>query len=212
MGKGFASYLAMKTGPEAGDASAAAQALIDADLRELGVAARKLANHAFVLGSGLGFGTSFLKWLAFLAAVYLLILDRTNWKTNMMTGLLVPYIFFTLPHVLFSLMRGEVGKWIAVIAVILRLFFPRHFPDWLELPGAIILLTVVAPSLFADHFRGDLVGIFICLVIGCYLLSEHIKASGGFRNAFRKGNGVSNSIGILLLFIYPVWALVLTLL
>ncbi|CAL4944580.1 unnamed protein product [Urochloa decumbens] len=212
MGKGFASYLAMKTGPEAGDASAAAQALIDADLRELGVAARKLANHAFVLGSGLGFGTSFLKWLAFLAAVYLLILDRTNWKTNMMTGLLVPYIFFTLPHVLFSLMRGEVGKWIAVIAVILRLFFPRHFPDWLKLPGAIILLTVVAPSLFADHFRGDLVGIFICLVIGCYLLSEHIKASGGFRNAFRKGNGVSNSIGILLLFIYPVWALVLTLL
>ncbi|CAL4927536.1 unnamed protein product [Urochloa decumbens] len=212
MGKGFASYLAMKTGPEAGDASAAAQALIDADLRELGVAARKLANHAFVLGSGLGFGTSFLKWLAFLAAVYLLILDRTNWKTNMMTGLLVPYIFFTLPHVLFSLMRGEVGKWIAVIAVILRLFFPRHFPDWLELPGAIILLTVVAPSLFADHFRGDPVGIFICLVIGCYLLSEHIKASGGFRNAFRKGNGVSNSIGILLLFIYPVWALVLTLL
>ncbi|CAN6297650.1 unnamed protein product [Urochloa humidicola] len=153
MGKSFASYLAMKTGPEAGDASAAAQALIDADLQELGVAARKLANHAFVLGSGLGFGTSFLKWLAFFAAVYLLILDRTNWKTNMMTALLVPYIFFTLPHVLFSLMRGEVGKWIAIIAVILRLFFPRHFPDWLELPGAIILLTVVAPSLFADNFQ-----------------------------------------------------------
>lgn len=79
----------------------------------------------------------------------------------------------------------------------------------MELPGSIILLTVVAPSLFADQFRNDLVGIFICLAIGCYLLSEHIKASGGFRNAFRKGNGVSNSIGILLLFIYPVWALVL---
>ncbi|KAL5683941.1 hypothetical protein ACJX0J_010326, partial [Zea mays] len=59
---------------------------------------------------------------------YLLILDRTNWKTNMLTALLVPYIFFTLPNVLFSLIRGEVGKWIAIIAVILRLFFPRHFP------------------------------------------------------------------------------------
>ncbi|KAF8641475.1 hypothetical protein HU200_029611 [Digitaria exilis] len=209
MGKGFASYLAMKTGPEAGDGSPAMKALIDADLQELGIAAQKLVNHAFVLGGGLGFGTSFLKWLAFLAAVYLLILDRTNWKTNMMTGLLVPYVFFTLPHVLFSLIRGEVGKWIAIIAIILRLFFPRHFPDWLELPGSIILLTVVAPSLFADTFRGHIVGTFICLAIGCYLLSEHIKASGGFRNAFRKGNGVSNSIGILLLFIYPVWALVL---
>ncbi|KAF0888343.1 hypothetical protein E2562_014168 [Oryza meyeriana var. granulata] len=208
MGKGFMSYLAMKTDPAGGEAAQAA--LIDADLRELSVAARKLANHALVLSGGLGFGTTFLKWLAFFAAVYLLILDRTNWKTNMLTALLVPYIFFTLPGGLFSLLRGEVGKWIAIIAVILRLFFPRHFPDWLELPGAVILLIVVAPNLFASTFRGDLVGIFICLIIGCYLLQEHVKASGGFRNAFRKGNGVSNSIGILLLFIYPVWALVLT--
>jgi hypothetical protein len=206
MAKGFTSYLAMKTDPAG---AAASQALIDTDLRELGVAARKLANHAFVLGGGLGFGTSFLKWLAFVAAVYLLILDRTNWKTNMLTGLLVPYIFFTLPHVLFSLIRGEIGKWIALIVVVLRLFFPRHFRDWLELPGAIILLTVVAPGVFADTFRGDVVGILICLAIGCYLLQEHIRASGGFRNAFTRGNGVSNSIGILLLFIYPVWAVVL---
>uniref|UniRef100_A0A0E0D7F0 CASP-like protein n=1 Tax=Oryza meridionalis TaxID=40149 RepID=A0A0E0D7F0_9ORYZ len=207
MGKGFMSYLAMKTDAAGGEAAQAA--LIDADLQELGVAARKLANHALVLGGGLGFGTTFLKWLAFFAAVYLLILDRTNWKTNMLTALLVPYIFFTLPGGLFSLLRGEIGKWIAIIAVILRLFFPRHFPDWLELPGAVILLIAVAPNLFASTFRGDLVlvGIFICLIIGCYLLQEHIRASGGFRNAFRKGNGVSNSIGILLLFIYPVWAL-----
>lgn len=140
---------------------------------------------------------------------YLLVLDRTNWKTNMLTGLLVPYIFFTLPGVLFSLIRGEVGAWIAFIVVILRLFFPRHFPDWLELPGSLILLTVVAPSLFADHFRNDLVGVFICLAIGCYLLQEHIRVSGGFREAFRKANGVSNTIGIVLLFVYPVWVLVL---
>jgi hypothetical protein len=66
MAKGFTSYLAMKTDPAA---AATSQALIDTDLQELGVAARKLANHAFVLGGGLGFGTSFLKWLAFVAAV-----------------------------------------------------------------------------------------------------------------------------------------------
>ncbi|KQK13011.1 cold-regulated 413 plasma membrane protein 1 [Brachypodium distachyon] len=210
MGK-MPSFLEMKTGAASG-ASEAAQALIESDLRELGVAARKLANHAVVLGGGLGFGSSLLKWLAFIAAVYLLILDRTNWKTNMLTGLLVPYIFFTLPGVLFSLIRGEVGCWIAFIVVILRLFFPRHFPDWLELPGSLILLTVVAPSLFADTFRGDFVGVGICLAIGCYLLQEHIRASGGFREAFRKANGVSNTIGIVLLFIYPVWALVLMLL
>jgi hypothetical protein len=76
------------------------------------------------------------------------------------------------------------------------------------MPAALILLTVVAPSLIADTFRNDFVGVGICLVIGCYLLQEHIRASGGFKEAFSKANGVSNTVGIVLLFIYPVWALV----
>ncbi|XP_073025287.1 cold-regulated 413 plasma membrane protein 2-like [Primulina eburnea] len=199
---GKMSYLAMKTDYEAENA------LISSDLRELGNSLQQLANHAF-LGGGLGFGTSFLKWVAFCAAVYLLILDRTNWKTNILASLLIPYIFFSLPNWLFHLLRGEVGKWIAFIAVILRLFFPRRFPDWLELPAALILIIVVAPRLFADDIRGHWVGLVICLIIGCYLLQEHIRASGGFRNSFTRSNGISNSIGILLLFVYPVWALVL---
>jgi hypothetical protein len=74
MARGFTSYLAMKTDPAS---AAASQALIDSDLRDLGIAARKLANHAFVGGGELGFSTSFLKWLAFLAAVYVLIITIT---------------------------------------------------------------------------------------------------------------------------------------
>lgn len=54
-------YLAMKTDP-------ASSELIASDFKDLGNAAKKLANHAIKLG-GLGFGTSFLKWLAFIAAV-----------------------------------------------------------------------------------------------------------------------------------------------
>ncbi|XP_074564929.1 cold-regulated 413 plasma membrane protein 2-like [Curcuma longa] len=200
-------YLKMKT-----DYSASVgEDLIQADLKELGVAAQKLANHALMLGSGLGFGTGFLKFLAFFAAIYLLILDRTNWRTNMLTSLLIPYIFLSLPSVIFSILRGEFGKWVAFIAVVLRLFFPRHFPDWLEMPGALILLVVVAPGFFANTIRGHAVGLFICLIIGCYLLQEHIRASGGFRNSFTKSHGISNSIGIILLFVYPVWALILQL-
>lgn len=183
------------------------QALIGSDLSELAVAAKKLANHTIML-AGSGFGTGFLEWVASLAAIYLLVLDRTNWKTNILTALLIPYIFFSLPSVLFSLIRGDVGKWIALIAVVLRLFFPRHFPDWLELPGALILLIVVAPSLLAYTLRSNWVGLAICLGIGCYLLQEHIRASGGFRNAFTKAKGISNTIGIVLLVVFPVWALI----
>lgn len=196
------SYLAMKT------EAAVASDLIDSDLKEIGIAAKKLANHAIMLG-GLGFGTSFLQWIASFAAIYLLILDRTNWRTNMLTALLIPYIFLSFPSLLFGLFRGDFGKWLSLIAIITRLFFPKHFPDWLEAPAALVLLMVVAPSLFADTIRGNWIGTLICLVIGCYLLQEHIRASGGFRNSFTKANGISNTIGIILLLVYPVWALIL---
>ncbi|KAJ6927150.1 cold-regulated 413 plasma membrane protein 1-like [Populus alba x Populus x berolinensis] len=188
-----------------------ASGLLTSDFQDFANAAKKLANHAIKLG-GLGFGTTFLEWIASFAAIYLLILDRTNWKTNMLTGLLIPYIFFTLPSILFNVLRGEVGKWIAFVALILRLFFPKHFPDWLELPSALILLIAVAPSLFAHTIRNDWIGLVICLAIGCYLLQEHIRACGGFRNSFTKANGISNIVGIILLFVYPAWALVLDIL
>ncbi|MED6145107.1 hypothetical protein PIB30_021916 [Stylosanthes scabra] len=104
---------------------------------------------------------------------------------------------------------GEIGKWIASIAVVLRLFFPRHFPDWLELPGSMILLLVVAPDFFAIKMRNSWVGLAVDLVIGCYLLQEHIRASGGFRNSFTQRHGISNTLGILVLLVYPIWALVI---
>lgn len=196
-------YLAMKT-----DQFISSQQLINPDFSDLKMAANRLFHEATKLG-GLGFATSFLKWVASFAAIYLLILDRTNWKTNMLTALLVPYIFFSFPSVLFNFFRGEVGKWIAFIAVVLRLFFPRHFPDWLEMPGSLILLLVVSPSFFAHTLKDNLVGVMICLIIGCYLLQEHIRASGGFRNSFTQSHGISNTLGIILLLVYPVWAFVL---
>lgn len=195
-------FLKMKTDDEV------SANLIQSDVNELKVAAKKLIKDAAKLG-GLGFGTSFLKWVASFAAIYLLILDRTNWRSNMLTSLLVPYIFFSLPSVLFNFFRGEVGRWIAFVAVVLRLFFPRHFPDWLEMPGSIILLLVVAPNFFAHTLKESVVGVFICLIIACYLLQEHIRASGGFRNSFTQPHGISNTVGIILLIVYPVWALVL---
>ncbi|KAL2522874.1 Cold-regulated plasma membrane protein 2 [Forsythia ovata] len=193
-------YLAMKTDQETAE-------MLNSDFNELKMAAKKLINHATKLG-GLGFGTSLLKWVASFAAIYLLILDRTNWRTNMLTSLLVPYIFLSFPSGPFHFLRGEVGKWIAFIAVVLRLFFPRHFPDWLEMPGSLILLLVVAPNFFAHSMRDSWVGVALCLAIGCYLLQEHIRASGGFRNSFTQSHGISNTVGIILLLVYPIWALV----
>ncbi|XP_038883183.1 cold-regulated 413 plasma membrane protein 2-like [Benincasa hispida] len=197
---GRMAYLALNSDP-------LMEELINSDINELKIAATRLLEHATKLG-GKGLGTSFFKWLASFAAIYLLILDRTNWRTNMLTSLLVPYIFFSLPQGIFDLLRGDAGKWIAFVAVVLRLFFPRHFPDWLEIPGSLILLLVATPGFFAHTLRDHWAGVLICLIIGCYLLQEHIRASGGFRNSLTQTHGISNTLGILLLLVFPVWAMI----
>ncbi|GLJ22969.1 hypothetical protein SUGI_0433290 [Cryptomeria japonica] len=192
-------YLAMKTDDASTDE-------IKSDFKEIGLAVKKLGTHTVgLLGAGLL--TSLLQWLATIAAIYLLILDRTNWRTHMLTSLLVPYIFFNLPSIIFSFLRGEVGKWIAFIAVILRLFFPKRFPEWLEMPGSLILLLVVTPDLIAN-FRNGFVGVIASLLIGAYLLQEHIRSRGGFRNSFAEKRGFFNTIGIILLFVSPLWELI----
>lgn len=205
MFKGAKNYLRMTTDPTA---SEAASKLINSDLKEIGDATKQFANHVIQLGVSGGFITTSLQWFACFAAIYLLILDRTNWRTNMLTALLVPYIFLTLPDWLFGILHGDIGKWITLVGVVLRLFFREHYPDYLELPGSLLLLVVVAPNFVAGYVRSGWIGVIVCLVIGCYLLQEHIRASGGFRNAFTKSNGISNTIGIVLLFVFPVWALI----
>eukprot|EP00252_Welwitschia_mirabilis_P000049 TRINITY_DN10029_c0_g1_i1.p1 TRINITY_DN10029_c0_g1~~TRINITY_DN10029_c0_g1_i1.p1 ORF type:complete len:204 (+),score=18.46 TRINITY_DN10029_c0_g1_i1:232-843(+) len=196
MGK-FQSLLTMKVDEEMNTYE------IDSDLRDIGLAIRKLGKHsAGLLGTGLV--TGLLRWLATLSAIYLLVLDRTNWRTRMTTALLVPYLFLNLPGSLFSFFRGEVGRWISFIAVVLRLFFPRHFPDWLEMPASLVLLLVVTPNLIAE-IRGGIIGIIVSLIIGAYLLTQHIQNAGGIRNAFAERRGVSNTLGIILLFVNPLW-------
>ncbi len=47
-------------------------------------------------------------FLSYAYCSYLLVLDRTNWKTNILTSLLIPYIFFSLPSLLFNIFRWSV--------------------------------------------------------------------------------------------------------
>ncbi|AES88150.1 cold acclimation protein WCOR413 [Medicago truncatula] len=38
------------------------------------------------------------------------VLDRTNWKVNILTSLLIPYIIFSLLSIVFYVIKGEIGK------------------------------------------------------------------------------------------------------
>lgn len=182
---------------------------LDQDWHALGVALSNLGTH---LAATLGYSgiTGFLQWLAVIAAIYLLVLNRTNWRTNLLTALLVPYLALQLPDPLFGYLRGDIGAWIAFIAVVIRLFFAQKYPDLIngdmELPIAFVLLVVTAPKLIVG-VRGTVISDLISLGIGAYLLWQHTNHAGGFRRAFGEAQGGSNSFGILLLFIAPAWAL-----
>jgi hypothetical protein len=147
-------------------------------------------------------GTIF-QYLAVVAAVYLFVIDRTNWRTNLLTALLVPYIALNLPDFILQYVRSEIGAWIAFVALVIRLFFPQYIPPHSELPATLILLLVTLPKIlvgFRFHFPGEIISI----LIGGYLLYEHIIHAGGFKKAFAD-RGVVITIGILLLFVAPVW-------
>lgn len=66
-------YLRMKTDDYASVGGGGGDDLIRSDLQELGVAARKLANHALMVVGGLGSGTTFFKLLATFAAMSVLL-------------------------------------------------------------------------------------------------------------------------------------------
>lgn len=84
--------------------------------------------------------------------------------------------------------------------------YPVSLTGDLELPASFILLIVAAPGHVVD-VRGTIFRDIIALCIGGFLLAQHIKNAGGFRQAFAESRGVSNTIGIILLFVAPVWVI-----
>ncbi|KAF6161832.1 hypothetical protein GIB67_025689 [Kingdonia uniflora] len=89
-------YIAMKTDQQVYE-------LLKSDMIELKTVVMKLVNDSFKLQE-VAFGTSFLiSWVALIATT-LLMYNPTLTK-KMWTTLLTPYLFFSLPQVLFNFFR-----------------------------------------------------------------------------------------------------------
>ncbi|KAL7618787.1 hypothetical protein Lser_V15G01155 [Lactuca serriola] len=196
--KGAKNYLKISTDPTL---SEAASKLINSDLKDIREATRKLVDHVIKLGVSGGFITTCLQWIACFAAMKLFADTRSNKLEEE-----DPYFTFGPLHLLDY--SGDIGKWITLVGVVLCLFFREHYPEYLELPGSLLLLVVVAPNFVASYVRVGWIRVIVYLVIGFYFLQEHIRASGGFKNAFTKSNGISNTIDIVPLFVFPVWAII----
>jgi hypothetical protein len=182
---------------------------ISKDFEVIGQAFHHIGEHVYseaILAFHFPSLGEIFQYLAVAAAIYLFIIDRTNWRTNILTALLVPYIFLNLPNLILGYVRSQIGAWIAFVALIIRLFFPNNIPPHTELPAALILLIVTAPKLLVG-FRFEWPGEVVSILIGFYLLYEHIIHAGGFKQAFAE-RGAVITIGIVLLFVAPVFQLV----
>ncbi|XVF61954.1 hypothetical protein PTKIN_Ptkin08bG0176700 [Pterospermum kingtungense] len=71
---------------------------------------------------------SAFQWGGTIFALVLLLMNRLGRRSHMQTNLLVLYLFTSFPTVLFKLLRGQFGRWVAFLAVASNLFFPRTFP------------------------------------------------------------------------------------
>ncbi|KAB2002203.1 hypothetical protein ES319_D11G050000v1 [Gossypium barbadense] len=119
--------------------------------------------------SDLNFGStgarSAFQWGGTIFALFLLLMNRIGQRSHMLTNLLVLFLLASFPTVLFKIVRGQFGCWVASLAVALHLFFPDTFPDWL-----------------ADRFRDDIVPGILCLVITILVTLLEIRGVGGLEN------------------------------
>ncbi|KAL3723882.1 hypothetical protein ACJRO7_035967 [Eucalyptus globulus] len=107
-----------------------------------------------------------------IAGLFLLIMNRTERKSSVQTTALVLYLFTSFPTVLFKILRGEFGCWVAFLAAAANLFFPRTFTV------SRFLLFVVTPDWIADGLRDSIVGGIFCLFLGIILVVNDISGMG----------------------------------
>ncbi|XP_052197073.1 cold-regulated 413 plasma membrane protein 4-like [Diospyros lotus] len=143
-------------------------------------------------------GHTAFQWGGTLSAIFLLILRYTRRRSSMPSTLLVLYLFTSFPTVLFKILSGQFGCWLAFLAVAANLFFPMTFPV------SRFLLFVITPDALADVLRDSIVGGVVCLTIGILVLVFEIREMGGCGNWEFSPYCCVYHLGIVFLLFFPV--------
>jgi len=148
-----------------------------------------------------------LQWIIVVAAAFLLALEHTEWRSDILTALLIPVIAINLPGSVLGFFRGEIGHWLAFILVVLRLFFHEHVPRELEYPAALLLILVTAPSHLVA-LRSSVFAQVVCLLIGIWIAYQHSTAAGDVGSTFTRGRHIPVTLAIITLIAVPALILV----
>jgi lysylphosphatidylglycerol synthetase-like protein (DUF2156 family) len=150
------------------------------------------------------------QWVLLVAALILLAVDSTEYRSPMLVGLLVPLIFINAPDLVFDFFRHEPGHWISAILVLAVLYTPPiYIPPPTNLWASIILLIVVAPTWLVRTLRFSPWGILISFLIAIFLLFQHFQHSStepeGYQGALTKQHRLPTTLPLLVCVIIPIY-------
>ncbi|KAJ9170813.1 hypothetical protein P3X46_018887 [Hevea brasiliensis] len=143
-------------------------------------------------------GRTAFQWEGTISAIFLLILNRTGRRSALQTTLLVLYLFTSFPTVLFNVLRGQFGYWIAFLAVAANLFFPETFQV------SRFILFVITPDWLANGLRDTIASGIFCLLMAVSLLLAELREIGGLRGCGFNCHCFSYCLGIAFLFFFTI--------
>ncbi|XP_074322688.1 cold-regulated 413 plasma membrane protein 4-like [Apium graveolens] len=145
--------------------------MMEMGLSELGSTIANISQEAAFSGFNHKGRTAF-QWGGTISAIFLLILNRTGNRSSKHTSLLVLFLLICFPTVLFNILRGEFGCWVACLTVLANLFYPDICPV------SRFVIFAVAPDWLADVLRYNMVGGVFCLILGLLLVVMEIRGGG----------------------------------
>ncbi|XP_057500500.1 cold-regulated 413 plasma membrane protein 1-like isoform X5 [Actinidia eriantha] len=67
-------------------------------------------------------GRTAFQWGGTISAIFLLLLNRIGRRSSLQSSLLVLYLFTSFPTVMFKILRGQIGCWLAFVAAAFLVF------------------------------------------------------------------------------------------
>ncbi|KAK9678220.1 hypothetical protein RND81_11G197100 [Saponaria officinalis] len=113
------------------------------------------------------------RWGASFAAMLLLLLNLIGRRSGVQATLLALILVTSLPAVIFQILRGQFGCWVAFLSIAASYILPWVFPV------ARFLLFVVIPDWLAYQLREGMAGGALCLLLGILLIITEVHAIGG---------------------------------
>ncbi|KAL9257923.1 Cold-regulated 413 plasma membrane protein 4-like protein [Drosera capensis] len=129
-------------------------------------------SSSYLLSESGSRGRDAFEWGASISALLLLVLNQTGRRSGLQASLLVLSLLITFPTVLFKILRGEFGYWVAFLAVASNFIFPHI------IPVSRFLLFVVVPDWPTYELRESIAGGIICLLFAVLSIVTELHGIG----------------------------------